>query len=90
MFEVIQFYFSVLGKLFNIYLSWEIFPGVSYLAFLCAAAIMTMLISLVFHNVKEEYDYKMTRYKHDKWNADIRKVKEQKNVSNLMWKKRRR
>lgn len=71
MFEIISFYFNIVGKIFGVYLSWEIFPGVSYLAFVCAAAIMTMLISLIFHNVKEEYDYKMDHYKHTKWNKDI-------------------
>ena len=60
MFDIIGFYFNLVGKIFNVYLSWEIFPGVSYLAFICATIIMTLLLSFIFHNVKEEYDHKST------------------------------
>lgn len=60
MFEVLGFYFGIVGKVFNVYLSYEIFPGVSYLAFICAAIIMTVLLSFIFHNIKEEYDHKLT------------------------------
>ena len=32
MFGIIEFYFSIVAKVFGIYLLFEIFPGVSYLA----------------------------------------------------------
>lgn len=60
MFDIIGFYFKIVGNIFNVYISWEIFPGVNFLEFMCATIIMTLLLSFIFHNVKEEYDHKST------------------------------
>lgn len=60
MFDILKFYFDLVGRIFNVYLSWEIFPGVSYLAFMSATIIMGFLLSVIFHNIKEEYDHKFT------------------------------
>ena len=74
MFEILGFYFGIVSKIFGVYLLFELFPGVSYLEFLCAIAIMTILLSVIFHNVKEEFDFKYTRYKHDKWDSDQKRT----------------
>lgn len=74
MFGIIEFYFSIVAKVFGIYLLFEIFPGVSYLAFMSATIIMGFLLSFIFHNVKEEYEYKFTKYKQDKWDADYKET----------------
>ena len=60
MFEILGFYFGIVSKVFNVYLSYEIFPGVSYLAFMSAFIIMTFLLSFIFHNIKEEYEHRFT------------------------------
>lgn len=60
MIEIVKFYFGIVGKFFEVYLAWEIFPGVSFLAFLCAASIMTILLSVMFQNIKDEYDHRFT------------------------------
>lgn len=74
MFEILGFYFGIVSKVFNVYLSYEIFPGVSYLAFMSAFIIMTFLLSFIFHNIKEEYDYKYTKYKQDKWDSEYKET----------------
>lgn len=60
MFEILGFYFGIVSKIFGVYLLFEIFPGVSYLAFLCAAGIMTILLSVIFHNIKDEFEHRYT------------------------------
>ncbi|MBQ7136780.1 MAG: hypothetical protein IJO43_02230 [Bacilli bacterium] len=74
MLDIVKFYFDIVGKVFGIYNNFEIFPGVSFLAFMCACSIILILLSVIFHNVKEEYDFKYTRYKHDKWDSDQKRT----------------
>ena len=75
MFEIIGFYFGIVSKIFTIYLFLEIFPGVSYLAFMSATVIMGFLLSFIFHNIKDEYDYKWKRYQQGRWQRTYRENK---------------
>lgn len=60
MIQIIKSYFSIIYEALNVYTSWEIFPGVNYLEFICAAAIMTILLTFIFNGVKDELDWQLT------------------------------
>lgn len=57
MLEILNFYVMIIGKIFGVYISWEVFPGVNYLSFVCAAAIMTIIIVLIYNHTKAEINF---------------------------------
>lgn len=56
MFEVFNFYIQSIQKVFKVYLSFEIFPGVNYLNWLGALAIIFLLIKTVRGALTSEED----------------------------------